>query len=122
MDAVKFIQERGRMCATYTPKRCKGCPAANVSADAPACALDIESQVDSKKQVTIVEEWSAAHPRKTRQSVFLEQWPDADIGANGVVAISPCSFLKVYRQESKCRAPGITCDNCRREFWMQEVE
>lgn len=29
MDAIKFINERNRMCATYTPKRCVGCPANN---------------------------------------------------------------------------------------------
>ena len=27
--------------------------------------------------VRLVEEWSAAHPRKTRQGMFLEQWPNA---------------------------------------------
>ena len=121
MDAVKFIQERGRMCATYTPKRCKGCPAANVSADAPACALDIESQVDSKKQVTIVEEWSAAHPRKTRQSVFLEQWPEAEIDNCGYLRICP------KRISADCRnrygsCANRKCTDCHKEFWMQEVE
>ena len=117
MDAVKFIKERDRMCRFYHHAGdCYQCPAKDCECSA------LEGMVDDDNIVTIVEEWSAAHPRKTRQSVFLEQWPDADIGANGVVAISPCSFLKEYRQESKCRAPGITCDNCRREFWMQEVE
>ncbi len=100
MDAVKFIEERNRMCGTMSEVW----------------------GVDAAQIVKNTEEWSAAHPRKTLQSVFLEQWPEADIGANGVVAISPCSFLKEYRQESKCLAPSITCDNCRREFWMQEVE
>lgn len=105
MDAVKFIEERRRMyreTGKHAPTLAEWIPAEDV--------------------VKEVEAWSAAHPRKTRQSVFLEQWPDADIDANGVVAISPCSFLKEYRQESKCPAPRITCDNCRREFWLQEVE
>ena len=121
MDAVKFIEERGRMCATYTPKRCKGCPAADISADAPACALDIESQVDSEKQVTIVEAWSAAHPRKTRQSVFLEQWPNAEIDCQGVIAIDPCDVDKTRRGKSgNCYHDD--CDECRREFWTKGVD
>ena len=119
MDAVKFLQERARMCNSFSPD-CEGCRAEEEKPVMSECCLWMFE--NPERAVKIVEEWSAAHPRKTRQSVFLEQWPDADIGANGVVAISPCSFLKEYRQESKCRAPGITCDNCRREFWMQEVE
>lgn len=106
MDAVKFIKERDRMF--------------EVARQAPS--LCYRHEKSAEEIVREVKEWSAAHPRKTRQSVFLEQWPDADIDANGVVAIPPCSFLKEYRQESKCPAPRITCDNCRREFWMQEVE
>ena len=123
MDAVKFIQERGRMCATYTPKRCKGCPAANVSADAPACALDIESQVDSKKQVTIVEEWYAAHPRKTRQSVFLEQYPEASISKHGVLLVCPCPISASHRNAlGGCANIGRSCDDCRKEYWLQEAQ
>lgn len=116
MDAVKFIQERGRMCRAYGDK-CAGCPAANVSADAPACALDIESQVDSKKQVTIVEEWSAAHPRKTRQSVFLEQWPDAAKDRGDTLSVCP----QYLEKNLECDITG-NCQSCRRKFWMQEVE
>lgn len=122
MDAVKFIQERGRMCRAYGDK-CAGCPAANVSADAPACALDIESQVDSKKQVTIVEEWSAAHPRKTRQSVFLEQWPEASIGGDGVLKVCPFPISESHRNAlGGCATMSRGCDDCRKEFWGQEVE
>ena len=106
MDAVKFLQERNRM----------------YESGAATTSIRLGTDYDPAGAVKVVEKWSAEHPRKTRQSVFLEQWPDADINANGVVAIFPCSFLKEYRQESKCTAPGITCDNCRREFWMQEVE
>ena len=29
MDAIELIHERNRMCATYTPKLCEGCPADN---------------------------------------------------------------------------------------------
>lgn len=122
MDAVEFIKERGRMCRAYGDK-CAGCPAANVSADAPACALDIESQVDSKKQVTIVEEWSAAHPRKTRQSVFLEQWPEAKIDESGLLDVCPYLVSATHRNKyGYCAAEGVRCSACRSEFWGQEVE
>jgi hypothetical protein len=70
MDAVKFIEERNRMCKSFGD-RCTGCPASN-----GGCAVGQESTLDATDQVAMVEEWSAAHPRKTRQSVLLEQWPN----------------------------------------------
>lgn len=70
MDAVKFIEERNRMCKSFG-NRCTGCPASN-----DGCAVGQESTLDAKEQAAIVEKWSAEHPRKTRQSVFLEHWPN----------------------------------------------
>lgn len=62
--------------------------------------------VDDDNIVALVEEWSAAHPRKTWQSVFLEQYPEAEIDKCGCLMLCP---------------KRISAD-CRREFWMQEVE
>lgn len=67
MDAVKFIEERNRMCGTMSEVW----------------------GVDAVQIVKNTEEWSAAHPRKTRQSVFLEQWPQASIGGDGVLQVCP---------------------------------
>lgn len=82
------------------------------------CTVNVEeqSQETAGEVVRVVEEWSAAHPRKTRQSVFLEQWPEAIVGDNGVLAIDSCKVEKTI----KCN--GMDCSKCRREFWMQEVE
>lgn len=69
------------------------------------------------------EKWSAAHPRKTRQSVFLEQYPEARIGDDGVLQIHPCSISASHRNaRGNCVTMGRKCPDCRREFWMQEVE
>ncbi len=122
MDALEFLIERKRMCKSFN-KCSDGCPAWRGS-----CKLETGSisEWEADKQVEIVNEWSAAHPRKTRQSMFLEQWPEADIDENGVVAIAPCSLLEIYRKgeivAGKCGALEKKCDDCRREFWMQEVE
>lgn len=44
------------------------------------CAEDVVKEV---------EEWSAAHPRKTRQDVFLEQWPETYIRGDGYLDVCP---------------------------------
>lgn len=67
-----------------------------------------------------VAEWSAAHPRKTRQSVFLEQWPNAKVFVDGVLDFCPQELDSRY----PCQSTDVDmcCQSCRRKFWMQEVE
>lgn len=117
MDAVKFIEERTRMCKTYFG--CSGCPAC----DNGSCRFSITLGDRPDKQIEIVAEWSAAHPRKTRQDVFLEQWPEAMIESDGVIAICPTALDKSY---GKTHCSHILtkagCDSCRRKFWKKKVE
>lgn len=99
MDAVKFIEERNRMCGTMSEVW----------------------GVDAAQIVRNTEEWSAAHPRKTRQSVFLEQWPEAEIDTYGYLMVCP------KRISADCRirygnCADRLCSDCHREFWGQEVE
>ena len=122
MDAVKFIEERRRMCKSFDTG-CNGCPAFNACNNNLCCAVGNESTLDATAQIAIVEEWSAAHPRKTRQSVFLEHYPEAALDADGVVRICPMGISAAHRDsDGECKNPYNMCDDCRREFWMQEVE
>lgn len=119
MDAVKFIKERNRMCKSFD-KYCYGCPAWDGS-----CKLEPGSYLkcEADKAVKIVEEWSAAHPRKTRQSVFLEQWPDTQLDKKGNVIICPkqlCRGEEFNKLIAACR--GTNCYECRRKFWGKVVE
>lgn len=98
MDAVKFIEERNRMCGTMSEVW----------------------GVDAAQIVKNTEEWSAAHPRKTRQSVFLEQYPQADIDNTGLLILCPKRISADIRVTADCMRQR--CSDCRREFWMQEVE
>jgi hypothetical protein len=119
MDAVKFIEERNRMCKSFCD-RCTGCPASNACKNELCCAFDQGSTLDATAQIAIVEEWSAAHPRKTRQSVFLEQWPNAKVFVDGVLDFCPQELDSRY----PCQSTDVEmrCQSCRRKFWMQEVE
>lgn len=117
MDALEFLRERRRMCNSY--RGCVGCPL-----EEERCVVsDVAPDEDYKRIITAVERWSKEHPRKTRQSVFLEQYPEAEIDANGVVGLCPMSISAAYRDsDGGCDCPEILCRDCRREFWMQEVE
>ena len=117
MEALEFLKERKRMCNSYDG--CKGCPF-----DDSKCVIDSTiSDEDYKRIIATVEQWSKEHPRKTRQSVFLEQYPETRIGDDGVLQIYPCSISASHRNaRGNCVTMGRKCPDCRREFWMQEVE
>lgn len=103
MDAVKFLQERQRMYESG--------------------AVTPGYDYDPASAVKVVEEWAAAHPVKTRQSVFLEQYPEARIADGGVLGICPVTVSAKHRNEvGGCVNPSRQCNDCRREYWMQEVE
>ena len=106
MDAVKFIEEHRRMykvAGKHLPTLAEGIPAEYV--------------------VKEVEEWSAAHPRKTRQDVFLEQWPETYIRGDGYLDVCPLEVSAAHRDaDGGCAIYDRLCPDCRREFWMQEVE
>lgn len=118
MDGVTFLKERNRMCKTNVS--CYGCPAHDIGSS-NSCKLAMENWASPEQQIRIVEEWSAAHPRKTRQSVFLEQYPNAKVvGDTDIPWVYPCQID--HSMENVTRCNSLSCSDCRREFWAQEVE
>lgn len=104
MDAVKFIEEARR----------------RFKVTGKATSVLLES-LDPEGVVKEVEEWAAENPIKTRQSVFMEQWPNAEIDCQGVIVIDPCDIDKTARGKSgNCYHDD--CDECRLAFWTQEVK
>lgn len=109
MDALKFVKERNRMCKSFGGS-CDGC-----SANKNTCCDAFEWQ---EELITIVEEWSKEHPHKTRQDLFLEQYPDVSL-SYGIINIKPCQIVRNHTYGECC----ITdCPQCRKEFWTREVE
>ena len=114
MDALEFLVERKRLCSSY--KGCVGCP----FGAADCVVRDMTSEDNCERIVVAVEQWSKEHPHKTRQSVFLEQWPDAKVFVDGVIDLCPQELNSHYPCQSTDYK--MRCQTCRREFWMQEVE
>ena len=107
MDAKDFLKEFQRMC-----KLCSDCPVY----DKYGCYCHNMGLVGDEF-VDIVERWSNEHPVKTRQSVFLEQYPNARMWRDEEqLAICP-QHLDVTR---KC--PGFNCYECHKQYWLEEVE
>ena len=114
MDAVEFLKARSRMCNDNV---CEG--------DCPLfyCCND---RIDDNmvELVSIVEQWAKEHSVKTRQSEFLKQWPDAEIGDDGLPTVAPCQLYKDMgaKDENGVCFKKCGCDKCRRDFWLKEIE
>lgn len=107
MDAVKFIEERNRMCKNFG-KGCNDCPA-----DKNTCCDPFEWK---EELVTIVEAWSAAHPLVNRQMSFLSHYPNADIDDDGVLKVCPKVVEgKNYVKPETCGS--VPCSLCRLAYW-----
>ena len=115
MDAVKFIEDRERMCDSFNG-RCVGCEINKRLHGKIWCDAYIKQH--PVEAVAIVEKWSKEHPKKTRQSEFLKLFPNANIDS-GTLKCCPLDIDTGFRcpvdEES-------TCDDCKRKYWLAEME
>lgn len=118
MDAVKFLEERARMCGKLY---CYECPLYRHNKQDNTMECNILSADNVAQSVAVVEKWSEEHPHETRQSEFLRAYPHAKIEPeNGILELPPCYIEPTLRSHGSCR--GIPCINCRKTYWEQEVE
>ena len=114
MDAVKFINERSRMCKNI---KCSECDLSSNNTNLnPACDIFIWKHPD--KAVEVVEKWSKEHSVRTRQSEFLKHYPNATVNeSTGAIVLCP---VQVFGSERDiCNETGaVSCDNCCNNFWL----
>ena len=114
MDALMFLKEKERICGLY--KGCSKCPlSCNNNKYGDLCE-DFQKR-HPEEAVKIVEKWSAEHPIKIRKSECLKMFPDAEIIKNGALQICPMNVEK-----SKKFNCCINCDDCKKEYWLSEME
>lgn len=111
MDAVEFLKQYSRM----------------VASDVQPFA--VPSKLPYEEIVAHVEQWSKEHPAKTRQSEFLKQHPDAEISDDGYPSVAPCQLYKDIEEKDEngvccknCEFGECRCAECRRDFWLKEIE
>lgn len=110
MDAVEFLDKVDRLSK-------RG------STEEKMRYNDYRTAGDNAWAVKFVERWATAHPAKTRQSVFLEQYPEAKLKQDGVITICPLDVSAAYREkDGSCAIRSGSCADCKRQFWLAEVE
>ena len=121
MDAVEFLKAKNRMCreSGYLPGDCFVCPIGNDSGGCQTGVLE-NQKVTEEILVQIVEKWAKEHPKKTRQSEFLKMFPNACTDYAGVIEI--CAKTLDCNIGNELCAKHEICNDCRKEYWNEEVE
>lgn len=122
MDAVKFLKERQRMFGMDENNNRNGCGDINCGDCAfyikaePFCLEDLQ---DYEGMEAKLEEWIAKHPKKTYQQDFLEKYPNAPLGRNGVPNICPYEVGYFPADLKLCAIDSfVGCVEC----WGKEME
>ena len=109
-DAVEFLRDFRRMCLSYD--NCTGCEL--------RCAecIPTEKDCDHEKVIRVVEEWTKAHPVKTRLSELVKIFPNykKDETYSGI----PRDCIKIFDQGQSCTFSS--CLDCQKKFWLTPIE
>ena len=112
MDAVIYIRDMQRMCKSHIS--CNGCELK------PGNGKSCMEGMDPQECISAVEHWAKEHPAKTRQSEFLEHYPDARIDQNtGALDICP---NKIFGGATEINCNVQPCFECEKRFWLAEAE
>lgn len=104
MDAVEFLDKVDRLSK-------RG------STEEKMRYNDYRTARDNTRAVKFVERWDAEHPVKTRQSEFLKLFPNAQTDSG---CLNACPMDVFGNAGIDCNKR--TCFECKKEFWLAEVE
>lgn len=117
MEALEFLKEERRMCEFFE-EGCVKC----LLRDTKCRAIPGVADAELEKEVAIVEQWSKAHPRRTRQSVFLKMFPHVILNDKGQPGFCPKMLDTEYKPVGGCVLDVDICQRCMDKFWGQEVD
>ena len=123
MDAIRFLEEKMRMCSSYDG--CDGCPL-NKSYDNDYCDFTYceHPEASPKEVIAIVEKWSAEHPVRTNAVYVAEKLREIGytVDIEELRVKCPPHESGWYTNHKNTKPCGeIPCDGCRR-WWDEERE
>ena len=106
------IYDYVKICRKYHYTNCKSCPMWG-----ERCNLRMMNDAHLDKANEIILKWCKEHPIKTRQSEFLEIFPNVALVGE---AINICPREIDNRCSADCTE--LNCYDCRKSYWLAEVE
>lgn len=118
MDAVEYVKT---LCRMHESQDCyygsiPGCPLLHKDDEDCYCVANMREYAE--KAVQIVEQWANDNPVKSRQSAFLEIFPNAPKSGR-VLDICPRSLNTEYMPPKRCE--NTSCGVCKIDYWSEEV-
>ena len=111
------IYDYARMCKAFK-NNCGICPMSiGNNGTIELCAKLVMKYPDKANKIIL--NWCKEHPVETRQDRFLKMFPNANI-CRGCLEISPCNVDIRQFDSEKCGTKS--CAQCRKEYWLAEVE
>lgn len=119
MTALEYFHEKARMTDIYDcgdcAIPCEECLLGPENNGKGLSCYDFENYYP-QRAISIMQEWSSRHPRKTMISDFLEKNPNIQLSDEGF-PIGICPYMVGY-EEKKCDdAPRVSCAAC----WNREM-
>lgn len=119
MTALEYFREKARMTKMDSlgdcDISCKDCPLSRDNNGKGVSCPELET-LHSEKSISIVQKWSAAHPRRTILKDFLEKYPDAPLMDEGYPEI--CPHHLGYEEETCAEEFNQKCKEC----WNRPLE
>lgn len=116
MDCSKtevFFKEWRRMCDKFPQERNDRCPMRMKGFTSFCCDCRSRAYGRPKEAIRIVQEWSDAHPPRTRLSVLKEKFPNVQLEEDGLPVEICAGILYGFTCEE-----GDECDVC----WRTPIE
>ena len=115
MDAVEYLKVKAKICQSIKDDDCKGC----VLKGNAVLGCHTTERRRPEECVAQVKKWAAEHSSKTRQSEFLKMFPNVE-SYSGIISICPQKLDKnigcLYKWGQ------IACNECRKNYWLEEVK
>lgn len=109
------IYDYARMCKNI--KECEDCPlGVNNNGEGIACSYLMMKVPDKANEIIL--KWCEEHPVETRQDRFLKLYPNSLIDGDNVSHICP----RYINKQFICQEPEKRCCDCRKEYWLAEVD
>lgn len=105
------IYDYASLCASF--EKCNQCVLCKFCADQRNM---FSNDIDKANEIIL--KWCEEHPVKTRQSEFLEMFPNVELIKGEVINICPNIIDSQYGAD----CTRLTCDECRKKYWLAEVE
>lgn len=124
MKEKATIFDYARMCITEN-KYCRECSLSELNTNKNLyCAEYLLKYPDKANEIIL--NWCKEHPVKTRQSEFLEMFPNA-MKDGDVINIDPCVVDETLHLASTCwecakKNNVEDCEECRKNYWLAEVD